>query len=138
MWASSSSCTSLVDYQAASRPQSPESPSCPIGKVDSERVPCLRLSCASNGVPSDTSQQGIRSAISTAGSGPSDRSTALEVARDYFGRRINLSGPQYHLLMTVAQLQGATGVSVGSVAQAMHVSSSFITSETGKLSEWAY
>jgi DNA-binding MarR family transcriptional regulator len=37
--------------------------------------------------------------------------------------------------MTVAQLQGATGVSVGSVAHAMHVSSAFITSETGKLAD---
>jgi hypothetical protein len=46
-----------------------------------------------------------------------------ETARDYFGRRINVTGPQYNLLMTVAQFQGATGVSVGSVAQAMHVSS---------------
>jgi MarR family transcriptional regulator, organic hydroperoxide resistance regulator len=59
----------------------------------------------------------------------------LEMARDYFGRRINVTGPQYNLLMTVAQFQGATGVSVGSVAQAMHVSSSFVTAETGKLSD---
>lgn len=58
----------------------------------------------------------------------------LEMARDYFGRRISVSGPQYNLLMTVAQLQGATGISVGSVAQAMHVSSSFVTAESGKLS----
>ena len=58
----------------------------------------------------------------------------LELARDYFGRRINLTGPQYNLLMTVAELQGATGVSVGSVAQAMHVSSSFVTAETRKVS----
>jgi DNA-binding MarR family transcriptional regulator len=57
------------------------------------------------------------------------------MARDYFGRRINVTGPQYNLLMTVAQLQGTTGVSVGSVAQAMHVSSAFVTSETGKLSD---
>ena len=61
-------------------------------------------------------------------------SRRLELARDYFGRRINVTGPQYNLLMTVAQLQGTTGVSVGSVAQAMHVSSAFVTSETGKLS----
>jgi len=54
----------------------------------------------------------------------------LEVARDYLGRRINVTGPQYNLLMTVAQLQGATGVSIGAVAQAMHVSSSFVTAET--------
>ena len=58
----------------------------------------------------------------------------LELARDYFGRRIDLTGPQYNLLMTVAELQGGAGVSVGSVAQAMHVSSSFVTAETGKLS----
>ena len=59
----------------------------------------------------------------------------LETARDYFGRRINVTGPQYNLLMTVAQLEGATGISVGAVAQAMHVSSSFVTAETGKLSD---
>lgn len=59
----------------------------------------------------------------------------LEMARDYFGRRIKVTGPQYNLLMTVAQFQGATGVSVGSVAQAMHVSSSFVTAETKKLSD---
>lgn len=35
--------------------------------------------------------------------------------------------------MSVAELQGVAGVSVGSVAQAMHVSSSFVTAETGKL-----
>ena len=58
----------------------------------------------------------------------------LETARDYFGRLINVTGPQYHLLMTVAQLQGALGVSVGTVAQVMHVSSAFVASETGKLS----
>ena len=58
----------------------------------------------------------------------------LGTARDYFGQQIDITGPQYHLLMTVAQLQGATGVSVGSVAHVMNVSSAFVTSETGKLS----
>jgi DNA-binding MarR family transcriptional regulator len=57
----------------------------------------------------------------------------LEMARDYFGRRINVTGPQYTLLMTVAQLQGAIGVSVGSVAKAMHVSSAFVAAEAAKL-----
>jgi DNA-binding MarR family transcriptional regulator len=60
-------------------------------------------------------------------------SRRLETARDHFGSLINVTGPQYHLLMTVAQLQGALGVSVGTVAQAMHVSSAFVTSEGGKL-----
>jgi hypothetical protein len=36
-------------------------------------------------------------------------SRRLEMARDYFGRLIKVTGPQYHLLMTVAQLQGALG-----------------------------
>jgi len=58
----------------------------------------------------------------------------LEMARDHFGRLINVSGPQYHLLMSVAQLQGNLGVSVGAVAQVMRVSSAFVTSESGKLS----
>ncbi len=58
----------------------------------------------------------------------------LETVRDYFGRQIDVTGPQYHLLMTVAQLQGAPGASVGSVAHAMNVSSAFVTSESGKLS----
>jgi len=59
----------------------------------------------------------------------------LELARDYFGRRIDVTGPQYNLLMTVAELQGAAGASVGTVARAMHLSSSFVTAETGKLSD---
>jgi DNA-binding MarR family transcriptional regulator len=58
----------------------------------------------------------------------------VEMARDYFGHLIHVTGPQYHLLMTVAQLQGTLGVAVGAVAQVMHVSSAFVTSETGKLS----
>jgi DNA-binding MarR family transcriptional regulator len=62
-------------------------------------------------------------------------SRRLERARDYFGRCIHMTGPQYNLLMTVAQLQETTGVSVGSVAQAMQVSSAFVTSESGKLSD---
>ena len=62
-------------------------------------------------------------------------SRRLEMARDYFGSRINVTGPQYNLLMNVAQLQGTTGASVGSVARAMHVSSAFVASETRKLSD---
>ena len=62
-------------------------------------------------------------------------SRRLEMARDYFGRRINVTGPQYNLLMTVAQLQATTGVSLGLVAKTMHVSNAFVTSEAGKLSD---
>jgi DNA-binding MarR family transcriptional regulator len=59
--------------------------------------------------------------------------TRMDLVRAYLGRQIGLSGPQYSLLIAVAHLQGQKGVSVGSVAGALHVSSAFITVETGKL-----
>ena len=59
--------------------------------------------------------------------------TRMEVVREHLGRRLGISGPQYSVLIAVAHLQGATGVSVGAVAQAMHVSSAFVASETGKM-----
>ena len=65
----------------------------------------------------------------------------IDVVRNHLGRRMGLSGPQYSVLMAVAHLQdkpggkrGAErGASVGTVAQAMHVSSAFIAAETGKM-----
>jgi DNA-binding MarR family transcriptional regulator len=57
----------------------------------------------------------------------------MERVREHLGRRIGVSGPQYSVLMAIAHLQGARGTSVGTVAQALHVSSAFITAETGKL-----
>jgi MarR family transcriptional regulator, organic hydroperoxide resistance regulator len=57
----------------------------------------------------------------------------MEAVREHLGHRLGISGPQYSLLIAVAHLQGGTGVSVGAVAQAMHVSSAFVASETGKM-----
>jgi MarR family transcriptional regulator, organic hydroperoxide resistance regulator len=57
----------------------------------------------------------------------------MEIVRAHLGRRMGISGPQYSVLVAVAHLQGGRGVSVGTVAQAMHVSSAFIASETGKM-----
>jgi len=57
----------------------------------------------------------------------------MEVVRGHLGERMGLSGPQYSVLMAVAHLEGERGTSVGAVAQAMHVSSAFIASETGKM-----
>jgi DNA-binding MarR family transcriptional regulator len=57
----------------------------------------------------------------------------MEIVREHLGRRLGISGPQYSLLIAVAHLQGGAGVSVGAVAQAMHVSSAFVASETGKM-----
>jgi DNA-binding MarR family transcriptional regulator len=59
--------------------------------------------------------------------------TRMEIVRGHLGRRMGLSGPHYSVLISIAHLQGERGVSVGAVARAMHVSSAFIASETGKL-----
>ena len=65
-------------------------------------------------------------------------SNRLEQVRRHLGARIGLSGPQYNLMMAVAQLQGSTGVSVGRVADYLHVSGTFVTAETGKLARNGY
>ena len=51
----------------------------------------------------------------------------LRHVRAFFGRRIGLTGPQYTLLITVAYLQGATGIKVQSLARNLRV-----TSEIGR------
>jgi len=62
-------------------------------------------------------------------------STRMEIVRQHLGGRIGISGPQYSVLIAVAHLQEANGVSVGAVADALHVSSAFVASETGKLAQ---
>jgi DNA-binding MarR family transcriptional regulator len=57
----------------------------------------------------------------------------METVRAHLGARMGLSGPQYSLLVAIAHLQGERGVSVGALAQAMHVTSAFVASETGKM-----
>jgi len=65
-------------------------------------------------------------------------SNRLEQVRRYLGSRIGLSGPQYNLMMAVAELQDSTGVSVGQVAEYLHVSGTFVTAETEKLARKGY
>ncbi len=60
-------------------------------------------------------------------------SARMEIVRDHLGRKLGITGPQYSLIVAIARLQGAGGVSVGAVAQALHVSSAFVATETGKL-----
>lgn len=62
----------------------------------------------------------------------------LEQIRRYLGSRIGLSGPQYTLMMAVAELQGSTGASVGRVADYLHVTGTFVTTESGKLTRKGY
>ena len=59
----------------------------------------------------------------------------LEVARAYLASQLNISSPQYNIVMIIAQYQGTAGISVSDVAQHLHVSTAFITSEAGKLEQ---
>lgn len=51
----------------------------------------------------------------------------------YLGKRLGLTGPQYTIMMAVAELQGEIGVSVGRVGEYLHVTGTFVTIESGKL-----
>jgi MarR family transcriptional regulator, organic hydroperoxide resistance regulator len=62
-------------------------------------------------------------------------STRMEMVRGHLGARLGVSGPQYSLLVAIARLQGEDGTSVSAVATALHVSSAFVASETGKLAQ---
>src|SRR5581483_9580776 len=62
-------------------------------------------------------------------------SSRMELVRGQLGARLCMSGPQYSVLIAIAQLQGEAGVSVSSLARALHVSNAFVASETGKLAQ---
>jgi MarR family transcriptional regulator, organic hydroperoxide resistance regulator len=57
----------------------------------------------------------------------------IEATRRYLGARIGVSGPQYSMMMAIAELEGSAGVSVGRVAEFLHVAPTFVTAESGKL-----
>src|SRR5215469_11297410 len=60
-------------------------------------------------------------------------SVRMETVRTHLAWRIGITGPQYSVLVAIAQFQGADGVSVGKVAEVLHVSGAFITAETREL-----
>lgn len=60
-------------------------------------------------------------------------SARLETVKRYLGERLGLTGPQYTIMMAVAELQGKIGVSVGRVGEYLHVTGPFVTMESGKL-----
>jgi MarR family transcriptional regulator, organic hydroperoxide resistance regulator len=60
-------------------------------------------------------------------------SARMETVRRYLGKRVSLTGPQYNIMMAVAELQGKIGVSVGRVGEYLHVTGTFVTMESGKL-----
>lgn len=59
----------------------------------------------------------------------------LRHARTFLGRQAGLTGPQYMMLMSVAYLQGKTGIAVSVLAKELRVTSAFITGESRHLIE---
>jgi DNA-binding MarR family transcriptional regulator len=57
----------------------------------------------------------------------------LHDIRDAFGRRIDMTGARYTVLIATAHLQGAAGVGVRALADYLHVASPHVTTEVGKL-----
>jgi DNA-binding MarR family transcriptional regulator len=64
--------------------------------------------------------------------------TRMEEVRRYLGGRIGISGPQFSLMMAVLELQENTGVSVGKIAEYLHVAGTFVTAESAKLAQKNY
>src|SRR6516162_3708059 len=59
----------------------------------------------------------------------------IERVRVHFASRMGISGPQYSVLRAVAALQGSEGVSIGAIAEHLHVTSTFITAQSGALAQ---
>jgi len=57
----------------------------------------------------------------------------METVRAHLGRRMGVSGPNTGVLMAVRTVNA--GISVGAWAHAMHVSSAFIASNSGKMAQ---
>ncbi|ABD05212.1 transcriptional regulator, MarR family [Rhodopseudomonas palustris HaA2] len=61
----------------------------------------------------------------------------LDEIRHYRAKNLGISGPQFAILMAVMDLDEGEGVSVRHVAKAMHVDSSFITTQSKLLEKKA-
>ncbi len=57
----------------------------------------------------------------------------MQTVRAGMANQIGVTGPQYSILLAVAESQESGGVGVKAVADHLHVSGAFVTSETGKL-----
>jgi MarR family transcriptional regulator, organic hydroperoxide resistance regulator len=60
-------------------------------------------------------------------------SQILTDIRAGFGEYLGLTGIQYTILISVAHLQGRVGIGVNAIAEHLHLSGAFITTEAAKL-----
>lgn len=54
----------------------------------------------------------------------------LDKIRTYWGGMIGITGPQWNILMAIDHLDEGKGVSVGEIANKLHVNSTFVTAQT--------
>jgi DNA-binding MarR family transcriptional regulator len=57
----------------------------------------------------------------------------LQAVRDGFADLLGLTGIQYTILISIRHLQAEGDVTVGAIADQLHLSGAFVTTETGKL-----
>ncbi len=57
----------------------------------------------------------------------------LHTFREAFGRAMDLTSPQFAVLMGTAYTQGAEGVSIGTLATHVHLAPTHVTTEVGRL-----
>lgn len=62
-------------------------------------------------------------------------SSKLEAIRERFGTKIGINGRQYSILIAISHLQGKEGVGVNAVAEHLHLSGAFVTTEVNRLIE---
>lgn len=62
-------------------------------------------------------------------------SARLQAIREGYGEIVGVTGPQYSILISIAHLSKRGNVSVNTVADHLHLSGSFVTTETNKLIE---
>jgi DNA-binding MarR family transcriptional regulator len=60
-------------------------------------------------------------------------SQMLTEIRAGFGEHLGITGIQYTILISVSHLQGRQGIGVNAIAEHLHVSGAFITTEVAKL-----
>jgi DNA-binding MarR family transcriptional regulator len=60
-------------------------------------------------------------------------SQMLTEIRARFGEHLGLTGIQYTILISVSHLQGRLGIGVNAIAEHLHVSGAFVTTEVAKL-----